>query len=105
VKTGLGAHQAARVSRCINAVGPDQALTSQSLQQVAEGLMCLTNEEMKHWFKDWLVFDSQVIYYIAWKLEWWAYHQENYPGMQGDALRKPVHAFKELREKIYQGLE
>jgi hypothetical protein len=62
VKTGPGAHQAAG---CVNAVGPDQALTSQSLQQVVEGLMHLKNEEMKHWFKDWLVFDSQVIHYIA----------------------------------------
>jgi hypothetical protein len=29
-----------------------------------------------------------VIHYIAWKREWTAHHQENYPGLQGDALRR-----------------
>ncbi len=33
------------------------------------------------------MFDGQVIHYIAWKREWRAHHQENYPGLQGDALR------------------
>jgi hypothetical protein len=42
---------------------------------------------MKHWSKDWPVFDGQVIHYIAWKREWMAYPWENYPGLQGDALR------------------
>jgi hypothetical protein len=65
-----------------------QALTSQSLQQVAEGLTRWTDAEMRHRSKDWLVFDGQVIHYIAWKREWTAHHQENYPGLQGDALRR-----------------
>jgi hypothetical protein len=43
---------------------------------------------MKHWSKDWPVFDGQVIHYIAWKREWRAHHQENYLGLQGDALRQ-----------------
>ncbi len=34
------------------------------------------------------MFDSQVIHYIAWKPEWRAHHQENYLGLQGDALRQ-----------------
>jgi hypothetical protein len=29
-----------------------------------------------------------VIHYIAWKREWRAHHQENYPSLQGDALRR-----------------
>ncbi len=65
-----------------------QALTSQSLQQVAEGLTRWTDAEMRHRSKDWPVFDSQVIHYIAWKRELTAHHQENYPGLQGDALRR-----------------
>jgi hypothetical protein len=65
-----------------------QALTSQSLQQAAEGLTRWTDAEMRHRSKDWPVFDSQVIHYIAWKREWTAHHQENYPGLQGDALRR-----------------
>jgi hypothetical protein len=65
-----------------------QALTSQSLQQVAEGQTPWTDVEMRHWSKDWPVFDGQVIHYIAWKREWTAHHQENYPGLQGDALRR-----------------
>ncbi len=43
------------------------ALTSQSLQQVAEGLTHWTNVEMKHQSRDGLVFDGQVIHYITWK--------------------------------------
>jgi hypothetical protein len=43
---------------------------------------------MRHQSKDWPVFDGQVIHYIAWKREWTAQHQENYPGLQGDALRR-----------------
>jgi hypothetical protein len=43
---------------------------------------------MKHRSKDWPVLNSQVIHYIAWKREWQAHHQENYPSMQGDALRR-----------------
>ncbi len=58
-----------------------QALTSQSLPQVAKGLTRWTNAEIKHRSKDWPVFDSQVIHYIAWKREWWAHHQENYSRM------------------------
>jgi hypothetical protein len=65
-----------------------QALTSQSLQQVAEGLTRWTDAEMKHRSKDRPVFDGQVIHYIAWKREWRAHHQENYPGLQGDTLRR-----------------
>ncbi len=65
-----------------------QALTSQSLQQVAEGLTRWTDAEMRHRSKDWPVFDGQVIHYIAWKREWTAHHQDNYPGLQGDALRR-----------------
>ncbi len=43
---------------------------------------------MRHQSKDWPVFDGQSsIMYIAWKQEWGAYHKENYPGLQGDALR------------------
>jgi hypothetical protein len=38
-----------------------QALTSQSLQQVAEGLTRWTDAEMRHRSKDWPVFDGQVI--------------------------------------------
>ncbi len=34
------------------------------------------------------MFDGQVIHYIAWKREWTVHHQENYPGLQGDALRR-----------------
>ncbi len=60
-----------------------QALSIQSLQQVAEGLTRWTDAEMKHLSKDWLAFDGQVIHYIAWKREWSAHHQENYPGLQG----------------------
>jgi hypothetical protein len=59
VKTGLWAHQAARVSGSFNGVA------SQSLLQVAEGLTHWTNVEMKHRSKDWPVFDGQVIHYIA----------------------------------------
>jgi hypothetical protein len=65
-----------------------QALTSQSLQQVAEGLTCWTDTEMKHLSKDWPVIDGQVFHYIAWKREWMAHHRQNYPGLQGDALRR-----------------
>jgi hypothetical protein len=65
-----------------------QALTSQSLQQVAEGLTRWTDSEMKHRSKDWLVFDGQVIHHIAWKREWRTHHQENYLGLQGDTLRR-----------------
>jgi hypothetical protein len=65
-----------------------QALTSQSLQQVAEELTRWTDAELKHRSKDWPVFDGQVIHYIAWKREWMAHHWENYPGLQGDALRR-----------------
>ncbi len=65
-----------------------QALTRQSLQQVAEGLTCWTDTEMKHRSKDWPVFDGQVFHYIAWKREWMAHHRQNYPGLQGDALRR-----------------
>jgi hypothetical protein len=65
-----------------------QALTNQSLQQVAEGLTRWTDAEMKHRSKDWPVFDGQVIHYIAWNREWIAHHRENYPGLQGDALRR-----------------
>jgi hypothetical protein len=43
---------------------------------------------MKHRSKDRPVFDGQVIHYIAWKREWRAHHQENYPGLQGDTLRR-----------------
>jgi hypothetical protein len=32
--------------------------------------------------------DGQVLRYIAWKREWKAHHQENYLGLQGDALRR-----------------
>jgi hypothetical protein len=39
-----------------------QAITSQSLQQVAEGLTRWTTAEMKHRLKDWPVFDSLVIH-------------------------------------------
>jgi hypothetical protein len=52
-----------------------QALTSQSLQQ---------------WPKYWPVFNGQVIYYISWKRERQAYHRENYPSLQGDALQRVV---------------
>jgi hypothetical protein len=48
---------------------------------VAKGLTRWTNAEIKHRSKDWPVFDSQVIHYIAWKREWWAHHQENYSRM------------------------
>jgi hypothetical protein len=65
-----------------------QALTSQSLQQVAERLTRWMDAEMKHRSKDWPVFDGQVIHHIAWKREWRAHHQENYPGLQGDTLRR-----------------
>jgi hypothetical protein len=44
--------------------------------------------EMKHRSEDWPVFDGQLMHYIAWKREWRAHHQENYPGLQGDALRR-----------------
>jgi hypothetical protein len=63
-----------------------KALTSQTLQQVAEGLTRRTDAEMKHRSKDWPLFDVQVIHYIAWKREWRAHHLENYPSLQGDAL-------------------
>jgi hypothetical protein len=108
-----------------------RALTSQSLQQVAEGL---TDAKMNHQSKDWPVFDGQVIHYIAWKREWRAHHQGNYSGLQGDALRpgcrstvaqvweyldqayqrqdvflhdmmKPVLAHKNIGEKNYRALE
>jgi hypothetical protein len=46
-----------------------QALNSQSLQQVAEGLTRWMNAEIKHRSKDWPVFNGQVIHYIAWKQE------------------------------------
>jgi hypothetical protein len=36
------------------------------------------------------VFDGDVIHYIAWKREWRAHHQENYLGLQGDALRRAL---------------
>ncbi len=65
-----------------------QALTSQSLQQVAEGLTRWTDAEMRHRSKDWPVFDGHVIHFIAWKREWTAHHQENYRGLQWDALRR-----------------
>jgi hypothetical protein len=55
---------------------------------VAEGLPLWTDAEMRHRSKDWPVFDGQVIHYIAWKREWRAHHEENYPGLQGDALRR-----------------
>jgi hypothetical protein len=60
-----------------------QALTSQSLQQVAEGLTRWKDAKMKHRSKDWPVFNGQVIQYIAWKREWRAHHQENYPACRG----------------------
>jgi hypothetical protein len=65
-----------------------QALTSQSLQQVAEGLTRWMNVEMTHRSKVWSEFSGQVIHYIAWKQEWCAHQQENYPRMQGDTLRR-----------------
>jgi hypothetical protein len=45
---------------------------------------------MKHQSKDWPVFDSQVIHYIAWKREWQAHHRENYPSLQRDALQREL---------------
>ncbi len=65
-----------------------QALTSQFLQQVVEGLTRWTEAKMKHRSKDWLVFGGQVIHYIAWKRDWQAHHRENYPSLQGDALQR-----------------
>ncbi len=34
------------------------------------------------------MFDGQALHYIAWKQEWRAHHQENYPGLQEDALKR-----------------
>lgn len=34
------------------------------------------------------MFDGQALHYIAWKREWRAHHQENYPGLQEDALKR-----------------
>jgi hypothetical protein len=65
-----------------------KALTSQSLQQVAEGLTRRADAEMKHRSKDWQLFEGQVIHYIAWKREWRAHHLRNYPSLQGDTLRR-----------------
>jgi hypothetical protein len=52
---------------------------------VAEGLTSSTDAEMKHRSKDWPVFDGQVIHGSRSGM---AHHQENYPGLQGDALRQ-----------------
>jgi hypothetical protein len=43
---------------------------------------------MKHRSKDWVIFDGQVLNYFAWKPEWKAPHEENYPSLKGDALRR-----------------
>jgi uncharacterized protein YceK len=56
---------AAGESGCSAVLARTQALTGQSLQQVAEGLTRWTDAEMKHWSKDLPVFDGQVIHYIA----------------------------------------
>src|SRR5450830_1702910 len=65
-----------------------QAMTSASLQQVAEGLCRWTDAEMKHRSKDWPVFDGKTLSYVAWKREWNQHHMENYPGLQGDSLKR-----------------
>src|SRR5450830_1065619 len=65
-----------------------QAMTSASLQQVAEGLSRWTDAEMKHRSKDWPVFDGKTLSYVAWKREWNQHHMENYPGLQGDSLKR-----------------
>src|SRR5450830_956854 len=65
-----------------------QAMTSASLQQVAEGLCRWTDAEMKHRSKDWPVFDGKTLNYVAWKREWNQHHMENYPGLQGDSLKR-----------------
>src|SRR5450830_463615 len=65
-----------------------QAMTSSSLQQVAEGLCRWTDAEMKHRSKDWPVFDGKTLNYVAWKREWNQHHMENYPGLQGDSLKR-----------------
>src|SRR5450830_855646 len=65
-----------------------QAMTSASLQQVAEGLCRWTDAEMKHRSKDWPVFDGKTLNYVAWKREWTSHHQENYPGLKGDSLKR-----------------
>src|SRR5450830_1813375 len=65
-----------------------QAMTSASLQQVAEGLCRWTDAEMKHRSKDWPVFDGKTLNYVAWKQEWNQHHMDNYPGLQGDSLKR-----------------
>jgi hypothetical protein len=41
--------------------------------------------EMEH---HWPFFNNQVLNYIAWKPEWKTHHEENYPSLKGDALRR-----------------
>jgi hypothetical protein len=50
------------VADALTLLSRTQALTSQSFQQVAEGLNRWKDIEMKHRAKDWPVFDGQVIY-------------------------------------------
>src|SRR5450830_952323 len=105
-----------------------QAMTSASLQQVAEGLCRWTDAEMKHRSKDWPVFDGKTLNYVAWKREWNQHHMENYPGLQGDSLKRvlverslrpvdkervrykpslaePVLSTKEIGDRNFRGLE
>src|SRR5450830_1017722 len=105
-----------------------QAMTSASLQQVAEGLCRWTDAEMKHRSKDWPVFDGKTLNYVAWKQEWNQHHMENYPGLQGDSLKRvlverslrpvdkervrykpslaePVLSTKEIGDRNFRGLE
>jgi hypothetical protein len=52
------------------------------------GAMLLDRCENEAQYKNCHVFDRQVLHYIAWKRAWNSHYAGNFPGLQGDTLRR-----------------